>query len=128
MQAVASGSILWLWCSACGAEFPTFEFFGENDYETAGLRTKTDSQNKLLYVYNLCDDAPLGDDVQFVRAEHLQPQPGESFQEYHERNKKHESRYFYKCLYCGGDYAEQISQLSITELESKGYKFVDLVR
>ncbi len=128
MRIEVSELIVWLQCSACGAEFPTLVFSGENDCVTAGLRTRTDLANKVLYAYDHADDGPVGAEVEFLRTEDLEPQPGESFQEFYERSENIESRNFYKCLLCGGEFAEQMSQLSTSELESKGYKYVDLVK
>lgn len=124
MHTEVNGFILWLRCSACGEEFPTFLFSGDHDWMTAGLRTRTDLANRVLYVCEHLANAPGGSEVPLVKAEQVQPQPGESFQDYRERSKNNKGRYFYRCLACGGGYAERISSLSAGELESRGYSFV----
>lgn len=128
MTADVNGNILWLRCSICGVEFPTFVFSGENDWITAGLRTKTDFETKTLYVYEHSDDAPPGTEVELVRSEHVPSSVGESFQEYRDRIENSRERCVYRCACCGNDSAERTERLSTSELESKEYKLVELIR
>lgn len=39
-----SGTILKLCCNTCGRTFPSFQYFGENDFETNGLASLTSTE------------------------------------------------------------------------------------
>ena len=128
MSTKVIGNILWLRCSVCALEFPTFGFSGENDAFTSGFRTKTDLKKKTLYIYDISNDSPSGSIVEFIRSEFVPSIMGESFQEYRSRVKNCRDLYFYRCVRCGSEGAEMTACLSTEELESKDYTFVDCTR
>jgi hypothetical protein len=120
------GYVLWLRCTNCGTEFPVFIFSGENDWTTSGLRTKTDLEKKMLYVYAHDDTPPSGSEVALVKAERVASIPGESFQDYRNRTANSEDRYIFGCVKCQSDHAEGIGKLELSQLKEKGYELINL--
>ncbi len=49
-QRKVTGSVLKLWCAACGKVFPHFRFSGEDDTDTAGLYSMTSCDRDELVV------------------------------------------------------------------------------
>lgn len=125
MNKEAEGSILWLRCSVCSAEFPVFVFSGENDWTTAGLRTKTDIKKRIVYIYPHDDTPPSGMVAELVKVDRVKSTPGESFQDYRNRSAKSDDRYIYRCLNCQSNHAEGIENLDPVQLEEKGYELVN---
>lgn len=120
------GSILWLKCKNCSAEFPSFVFSGETDMSTAGLRTLTNLESKRLYIYEEPNTSACGSEVELISVKEEKSVPGESFQEFQRRFHEKKPCYFYKCICCADGTASVTSRLSKDELSEKGYSLVQL--
>lgn len=128
MKEDIEGFILWLRCADCSIEFPVLVFSGDNDWTTSGLRTRTDIEKKVVYVYAHHDTPPSGTDIELVEVDRVKSFPGESFQDFRKRATSKKVRYIYRCLNCRSGCAESIEKIEIEELEEKGYELQVVVK
>lgn len=122
------GFVLWLRCADCSTEFPVLVFSGENDWTTSGLRTRTDFEKKVVFVYAHDVSPPSGCDVELVEVDRVKSIPGESFQDFRKRAASKKDRYIYRCLNCHSGCAESIEKIKIEQLEEKGYELLVVIK
>jgi hypothetical protein len=121
------GEILWLKCSNCSTEFPTFVFSGDSDWVTDELRTSTALGSKTLFIYKCSVEPPGGSEVEFLECKIPEAIPGESFQEYQNRRNRTDLQCFYRCINCTTGKALALKNLSQEELSSKGYRLIPIL-
>lgn len=121
------GFIRWLHCKNCSFEFPVLVFSGDSDWITSGLRTRTDTESKTVYVYVHDGVHPPGVSVDLVEVSRTKSIPGESFQDFQVRAASNKDRYIYRCVKCNGARAEATEKLRLEEFVKKGYRLGNLI-
>ncbi|SHI60547.1 hypothetical protein SAMN02745181_0484 [Rubritalea squalenifaciens DSM 18772] len=119
-----NGTIVWLKCKDCLAEYPTFIFSGDTDMATSGYRAYTSIESKKLFLYSMPEKLSKGTQVRLIRVDKAKPRKGEDFQAYLRRANNAKPVYVYKCIACTEGRSLSVKCMTTSELVKSGYDVV----